>query len=365
MGSLSARTLRDSLQKARGVGIVEERFTIGDCDVVVRNLRPDEYESILQDCKGLEDVAYLNMFQLGHVYRAIVELNGTDLRDVQFIDDEEPDPKKPGTKKAVRMELPQWLAQNVVATWGKEAVYVAYRKVGDAVERAEKQSQEGIQFLAADETSEDRYRRLVGEMLALHEEVPLVIVERVLDENGLMLKTTAEEVKRAMEAADALAREEIERQKAKEEPIPEPPAAPPLVESPTPAELMRRRQPLNTGAVEVPVAPGRQTPNVLPATRQPPQGLPDATPAEAIQGPPLAGQASTRSAHLAALEAEADMVGALQNQPPPGFDPSLRPQVVPIIERRQEPLNTAEAARIIEQPPRVGLNPFYRPPPRG
>ena len=83
MSILSARTLRDSLQKAKGVGLVEERFTVGDCEVVVRNLRPDHYEDILADCKGLDDVGYLNAFQIGHVSRAIIELNGQDFRDVE------------------------------------------------------------------------------------------------------------------------------------------------------------------------------------------------------------------------------------------------------------------------------------------
>lgn len=367
MGTLSARTLRDSLQKAKGVGLVEERFTIGDCDVVVRSLRPDEYEALITDCKGLEDVTYLNTFQMGHVNRALVELNGVSFRDVQFVDDEEPDPKKPGQMKPVKLELHRWLEKNVLNSWGKEALYVAYRKVADAVEKAETQSQEGIQFLTAEETPEEHFRRLVGEMVALQEDVPTLIVERVLDENGLMLKTTAEEVKRAMEAAGNLAWEEIQKQKAEAaaaqvvETAPPPveaPAPAPLVESPSPADLMRRRQPLNTGRVE---APPTQAQPVLPASRQPPAPPPEATPVGAIQGPPLTGSAATRSAQMAALEAEADMVGALSDGPPEGFDPSLRPQIIPILERRQEPGDPNAAAKIIDQPPRVGLNPHYRP----
>ena len=82
MGTLSARNLRESLKKAKNVGIVEERVSLfGEIEVVVRNLRPDQYEAINDDCKEEEDLNYLYGFQTGHVKRAIVELNGQDLRE--------------------------------------------------------------------------------------------------------------------------------------------------------------------------------------------------------------------------------------------------------------------------------------------
>src|SRR5271168_4471963 len=74
MGTLSARNLRESLAKAKNVGIVEERFQLFDeCEVVVRNLRPDEYSEIDAECKDLDGIDYLYKFQEGHVKRAVVE----------------------------------------------------------------------------------------------------------------------------------------------------------------------------------------------------------------------------------------------------------------------------------------------------
>jgi hypothetical protein len=363
MSILSARTLRDSLQKAKGVGLVEERFTVDDCEVVVRNLRPDHYEDILADCKGREDVAYLNAFQIGHVSRAIIELNGQDFRDAEFVDDEEPDPKKPGQMKPVKLPLHTWLEKNVVGTWGKEAVYVAYRKVGDAVEKAEKQSQVGIQFLIADETPEEKFRRVVGEMMELREEVLPTIVERVLDDHGLMLKTTAEEAKLAMEAANTLAQEQIARDKAAaavvESPLPE--------QAPVP-DIMRTRQPLNTAPRDIqrPDAPPPQ--NVVPAVRGPAPPLPaDAVAAHAIQGPAVVGSAAARAAQMAALELDADQVGALVGEPQQQQAYNLatgQMSQVPMLEHKQEQSDPKQAATIIDQPPRVGLNPHFRPPRR-
>ncbi len=208
MGTISARALRESLQKAENVGIVEERFPLDDLELVVRNLRPDEYEALNSDVKDLDGLEYLYGFQLGHVKRAIVEMNGTDLRDVQYVEDEEDDPKKPGTTRTVKLELADWLLKNYLCTWSKEAVFVAYRKVEDAVAQAEKKAKNGIEFLTPDETDEDRFRRLAGELKELEDALPAKLVDHVLDQNGYMRKSTADEVKRAMETADRIAREE-------------------------------------------------------------------------------------------------------------------------------------------------------------
>jgi hypothetical protein len=392
MGILSARTLRDSLQKAKRVGIFEEPFTLDDLEVVVRNLRPDEYTAIVDDCKDRDGMAYMEAFQKGHVSRAIVALNGQDFRDVDFIDDEEPDPKKQGQMKPVKLEVHRWLEKNILSTWGKEAIYVAYRKVGDAVDQAEKKSQEKIEFRVEDETPEEKYRRLIGELTALQEEVPGPIVEKVLDENGYMLKTTAEEAKRAMEAAGALAWEQISKEKAAKEaeeaaavqplhppihqaihqtPAPAPPpaqvpqAAPPqaqpLQQAPVAtSDLMRNRQPLNTSPVEVTQGPGKPPPNIVPATRAPVTPPPQDASYMLQEVHPLA----QRGAKMAALEAEADLVGALGTAPPvvpvrPDIsDQTVKPTIV--LERRQ-PKDPQAIMSALDQPPKAGINPHWRP----
>jgi hypothetical protein len=275
--------------------------------------------------------------------------------------------------KAVKLELHRWLERNVLNSWGKEAIYVAYRKVSDVIEKAEKKSKEGIQFLTADETPEDKLRRIIGELQEIRDEVPTVILEKVLDENGLILKTTAEEARQAMEAADAIERERVDREKAEAKAAQAAQSVavstPPSTEVPSPetpsADIMRNRQPLNTAPVDIQRAPTRQAPNVVPASRQaappPPQ---DAVSSHAIQGPPVVGSAALRAAQMAALETDADQVGALGADPVAGFDPTLRPAQVPMLEHRQQPGDPKAAAQIIDQPPRVGLNPHFRSPRR-
>jgi len=387
MGTLSARNLRESLQKARNIGIVEERFPLfEDCELVVRNLRPDEYESITSDTKELEGIDYLYAFQYAHVNRAIVEINGQDLRDVQFVDDEEEDPKHPGTMKPVKLELRHWLFKNVVSTWSKEALYVVYRKVEDAVEQAEKRARDGITFITPDETDEDRFRRIVGEMKDLEDNLPSKLVEHILDQAGYMRKSTADEVKRVMEAADRVTREEEAKRKAaagggaspaaaasptpQTPPAPPAPIAAPIVTPPpsgaSPQELMAARQPMNQAAVvDVPqpliVSPTpRQNP--VPAGRpQPGPPPPEHVHAPlqgAIPGPQPHGSAAVRGLKHAALESEADQAGAIANAGP---TLPVKPSNVPILERKQAPIDPKGALSVVDPKPRGGINPHYRP----
>ena len=249
------------------------------------------------------------------------------------------------------------------------------------MERAEKKAKLGIQFLTPDETTEEQYRRLVAELKEIQDEVPRPIVEKVLDEHGFMLKTTAEEAKRAMAAADALAREQLEKEAqaapVEEAPVPVPqvpipaPQAPvqasqaPVgapVHTPSPADLMRARQPMNTAPMEVNRNLQPQVQNVVPATRQPVAMPPqDAVPAHMLQGAPTVGTVPTRSAQMAALEADADSAGLITNGTQ---ELPVRPSQVPVIQKRQPALDPKAILGNIDQPPRVGLNPHFRKPQR-
>ena len=395
MGVMLARSLRESLKKAQNVGIVEERVQLfDDCEVAVRNLRPDEYESIHAEIKELDGMPYLFGFQKGHVKRAIVELNGQDLRDVQFVEDEEDDPKRPGQTKNVKLELADWLDKNILSTWGKEAIYIVYRKVEDAVSKAEKRAKDGVEFLSPEETDEDKYRRLVGEVKDLEQNLPSKIIERVLDEKGYMLKSTAEEVKRAMERLEGVREHPLKAAQAAQAaappaPVQQPQAPPPVYvqppsqpvqpppvripvpqpapqpvqAGPDPASLVQGRQPMNQGTDDVPqpyivspspknspVPAGRPSPAPPPGQVHPPlQG--------AIPGPSLTGSAAARGAKQAALEMEADASGAMSG---PSQQLPARPTNVPVIDQKLPPMNPALIAQNIDPKPRGSINPHFR-----
>ena len=352
MGTLSAKKIDEALKRARDIGLLEERFEICDCELVVRNLRPDEYENILSSCKDLEEVAYLNQFQLGHVSRAVCELNGINFRDVDYVEVEEDDPKKPGVVRTIKMERHAYLEKHVIKSWSKEALFSAYRKVGDVVTRAEAKAKENITFMTPDETADDRFRRLLGDLKEAEEDLPTEVVTRLLEEHGYANKITLEEARAAMERADRLAQEQAAARQAPPsmEPVqgastpnpeamqaqaaPEPlPAAPPPALMPTVAqqaeERMRQRTPLNQQPVVVPAAP-------------------------LVTPPPQEVGSLSRAREIAALE---------------GVDPSAVPPPVArpaeIAELRSQPkVDPVQANTILDKPPSGGLNPKYRPPQR-
>lgn len=340
MGTLSARSLTQALSQARNVGLVEEPFVIDGVSVTVRNLRPEHFDSIFKDCQGLTDVEYLNAWQMAHVSRSICEMNGVDLREVTTVEIEEADPKKPGQMKAVKVELHSWLAKYVLSGWTREAIYICYRKVSDVIEAGEKKAQEGVTFRTVDETAEDKYRRLLGELTEAEADMPEPMVANILKENGLMKRSSMEEIEAAQNKLSQFSTNN-QTQVVEEEPAPQPP---PVVEEPPPEppsadrlmELLRNRTPLN------------QTPNpILQAEIQPVQ-----TQAPVVVPP------SNRTAELAALEG---MTGEVGLNPQTAYN--LQPQAqIPEVRLGAPRLDPKAAQTIIDPAPSGGINPRFRPP---
>lgn len=378
MGTIDGKKLRDALTKAKNIGLVEDTFTIGDCEVTLRSLRPDEYAAVLQESHGLNDVEYLHTYQRGHLARSIVAINGLDLHDVQFVDDEEPDPKRPDKMRTVKLELPAYLIKHVLSTWGKESVYTAYRKFGDVVELAERKAKEGITFLLPEETDEERYRRLLLEAKEAEESVPSTLVDRILDELGLMRKSTADEIKTAMEKTDQLARE----QTAAVPPEPEPPApSSPAVAAPMPdttAPVPATAAPVSAVSA-APVPTPRQARPVDPhqtlqqaiAARQ--AASPDAVGQAVVQAPQIDPAAAKRSASIAALEANGaapEPTVVLRRELPATLPGSQGPIEVlqqvqePVEITKQERFDPAAATAILDKPAAGGINPRFHPPTR-
>lgn len=348
MSAVSAKDLLASLGRARDMGLVEEAFDLCGHSLVVRNLRPLEIEAVLYACKGMEDLSYVHAYQREHIARGICEIDGFDLREVEFIDDEEPDPKRQGQMRKVRVERHKWIAANLIATWSSEAVLSAYRKIGDCTMRAEKLSKEGITFLADDESNEDKYRKLLGEIKELEEDMPPTLIDRTLEEFGYARRSTLEELKAADERLNRL-REEESNSEASPEAPPEPEPQPePEPEPPSPVaqakDIMAKRKPLNQ-------------------EEAPPPELPRQAPVVPVQPViPARAPVSSRAAQLAALEADADMMGLMGEQAPP--QGVQRPTEVAELTANRPRVDPQQVAGLIDPPPPAGINPRFRPPPR-
>lgn len=387
MGSItiSAKTLAGAVEKARDLGIYEELVQLSEeCGVCLRSLRPTEYDLALAECKGLEGMEYLYTFQKSHVSRAICELNGQSLREVKFVEVDEPDPKDPNKVKSVKLELYAYLRKYLIDTWSKEVLYVAYRKFGDIVAEAERRSKEGIKFVIAEETQEERLRRLLGEVREVEAELPPELADRTLVEFGYMHHTTAEQAKNIDDRLASVASPETAAQA--------PQVAPeaPTAAVPDPVRLMRTRMPLNRTVEETPLPPApapRWAPQTDTATSQaagaaPQRVVPGAAPSPVVQ--PRAAQAPavlsnpqtlggpapmSRSARIAALEAGADadttMTAGLLTGSSMGHLQTAQVDDVPVLTgRSNDKPDPATVIPTIDNGPKVGLNPLYRPPPR-
>ncbi len=377
MATLQATRILEALQRAKKVGKVEESIIIDGCSLVLSNLTPDDYEKINGELEGLEDVEYLNAFQLHHVSRAVVELEDQDLRDVDFIEDEVPSgrvllsasiPKKLGEEllkkvresggegsiapdgetKLVKLERHEWIRTKVLSGWGCEAVLVAWRKFAEVVERAEEKTKEGIQFRIPEESSEERFRRLLGELKEVEDDLPFEIVRSVLSEAGYVSKSSAEELQAVEKRMRKMAveDEQPEAPEAQPEPVAPSPQKPESVARPqpqvpvkSPQEMMRQRQPLNRQPYP-PRAPTPQQPTTQSAREKAP--VPEQLRRAAQSNSAVLG----RSAQIAALEGSADEIGGVAE-----------------LAQKTEGVDGGAVVGITDQLPRGGLNPRFKPPP--
>lgn len=332
MDTLQESKLKTALQKAKNVGRIEEPVTIAGCSIVLQSLSPDEYEAINEETKELEDMAYLHAYQIEHLCRSIVEVEGIDLRGMKFIEvDGEGD-------KKVKLERHAWLRDEYLRSWGREAIVSAWRKMLEVFAKADEKAKEGIQFSIAEETDEGRFRRLIGEMKEAAGELPDELVLKVLDEEGLMLKATKAELDAVNEAL-----------KTTEGVAPEAPPqpTPAVVQNPNigataslspeqASALMANRVPLNRQAVDVPPPQATQAPTTVSAGRR-------------VEVPPEIRQAAVPVQNLSRAD----------RPPMPEILPPDPKEIVEI--KRPAPVATMP---VIDGPPATGINTRYQPPRR-
>lgn len=412
MATLQAKRIKDALQKVRRVGRIEEPVTIAGCDITFQNLSPDEFEAVLNEIDGLEDVAYAHAYQMEQISRSVVEIDGQNLRDVDLIEDDVPVgqfllevvlPNKAmadsvalklremkltatvtqqpeGGTKTVRSERHQWLKDNVLKTWGREALTVAWRKFTELTIKAEDVAKKNVEFIIPDETAEDKFRRLLNELREVEDEMPDDLVNRILRDAGLLKKSSREELDAVNESlrevgpgADQL--EQVAEPEVQPEPVQVPqvtpppppvqhalPAGPPGV-PPDVQQAMASRQRLNDQNVNIPVpAPPPGTVSAAPRPQVPRQIRQAAM--QNTQGvQPQGAGINTRPARtneIAALESQLDPSIA-ESAPMP-----LRPHQaeVPELSRPIQGVDGKELMGIVNRPPMVGRNPKFRPPQR-
>ena len=412
MGTIQAKRFKEGLQKVRKVGRIEEPMTIAGCEVVIQNLSLEEYTSTLRECDGLDALEYTNVFQIEQVCHALIELDGQDLRDVDLIEDEVSvghftvefsvptkaaadavveelqkmkvrpvvaQVEAEGTK-TLRFERHQWLRDNVVRHWGREAVAVAWRKVTEMFLQADAKAKEGIHFMVPDESPEDKLRRCLNELAEIESELPDDMLNKILAEMGLVRKSSQQE----LDTVNTRMQQVAAPQPA---PQPVPVQAPPQAAAPAPVQ--------HSGPPPVPFDPSSYTPpeavqramagrarmnqegGSVPIPSPPPETVPvSAAPrakiAEELRRQAIAATQQLQGAHGDASEgivtrrgrSRAEEIAALEgmDMPSPSELPALPTrqarEVVPIQGESTDP---SALAGITERPPLAGRNAKFNP----
>lgn len=372
MKSIAAEAIDAAIIHAQEIGIFEDTFTIGNCELVLQNLRPDQQVAAIKEIEHLENQEYLFGFQKGQIARSIVQVNGVNLRGVEFIETKVPDPKDASKVKVVLRERHDWIQQNIVSTWGSEAVFVVYRKFMDLTDRAGRECKEGLTFILPEETPEDQFRRLLREVKELEESVPPLLLRQILEESGYMLRS---DLKSDSDNAPAPVQEETQEAPPEATPQPQPPSR----ETPSDgqgfnvAEALRRRVPIHQqGAVSQETAPQVQASSQpAPVRTPPPVSMRAPQPAPSS---PEVRSTSKRSAEMADLMGGSSLGldDSLRKPPPQAVTPPTigNPVLQPTIEEptEQDPHKSSKRltvpstlAGVIDQPSPVGINPRFRP----
>lgn len=358
MAVLKASRLKAVLDKARNAGQVEEPVTIAGVDLVFRSLNSEAYNDILGELDEVPEKSYPVCYQIEHICRSIVEVDGQDLRDVDYIEVEA------DTGASVKVERHQWVRDNLVSTWSREMVQVAFHKVMDAIAAAEAKATNGVQFRVEAETDEEKLRRLLGEVREAAGDLPDEMKTSILKEHGLLEGTTRAELEELDSRVRTWERPEDEGDAPTVEEAPPPaPRGPPRAPaqvvqavnatdedtsvdaSPTPEEMMARRVPLNRTAIQEPApqAQAEHVPSV--ANRRSP--------------PPPAHQVHTVTSRYAAIEG-LDVDPNAEPQHMPGQEPYVGGQPV-VLDQRRVPVDKEGAKTILDRPPVAGINSKFSP----
>ena len=404
MATLQAKRIKDALAKVRRVGRIEEPVTIAGCEVTLQNLSPTELEDALHEIQDLEDVAYAHAYQMEQICRSIIEIDGQDLRDVDFVEDEvaagqfvlevvlanqaaaealatqlrgqklSPSimPTEAGTK-TVKLERHHWLRENVLKTWSREALGVTWRKFAEVLIKADAVTKNGVAFLVPDETVEDRYRRLLNDLQETEEELPDEFVAKILDDAGLIKKSRREELEAANERLREVPQEAPQAASAAPRTHPD---VPPVVSEPSheaavkeadAQQAMASRKRLNEqGGSTIPVptppaetiavsaGPRAKVPDqIRQAAMQNTQGITAVPPGTGI--PTRAGRAS----EIAALEAQVDPAVVDRAVPPPTSRGNS--EEIPELAHKAKTIDEQNLRSILDRPPVIGINPKFKP----
>jgi hypothetical protein len=341
--TLKAQRLTDALKRARQVGRIEEEISVEGCPVVLQSLTPEQHIDIDQEIRDLDGMEYMQAMAMANVCRAIVSVDGIDLRDVEYVEDTAPSGSfvlnaavsdastaqkaiqalsevgvnevslippdaEDGTRNIV-FPRHEWV-RDLIRNWSREAINVTNLKVLELLVESDRRARDGIKFQSENETVEDRFRKALAEAKTLEETLPRELIVKVLDDAGYIAKTQAAEFAKADERLRSV--------------VQSPPTEATEDAKTRAAEAVKSRTPLNREPIAV-------APIVAP---------------------------TRRGAEIAELESSV-APGLTEQQMAPR---TASQQEIPELIRKQPTVDGSKVSQILDRPPTAGLNPRYRPP---
>lgn len=352
MAVLQVAKIQGLLQKALKVGYVEEGTAIAGVPLVISSLRPEDFIKIHEETKELEDIAYVNAYREEHLCRAIVEIAGVNLRDVDIVEVEGID--QDGKVVIKKVERHAFMKDHILRTWSRDAQDAAFTFFNQVADKSEKLSSAGVQVDTAGETDEEKYRRLLSELKEVEGHLPMDLSARLLSENGYSKWTTSQDFEAATQILDQTPAQPLDREEElppppAPAPAPPPPPPRPAPVAPPPAPQVQRSAPPPT-MQEAPPSFRMATPEDLMRARKPLTASLAPEPAQPLQ--PAEKMRLTRSQQIALEEGlSEEEVAAMA---PPRDLPTLQPTPT---------LDPGSLGSILDAPPRSSVNSRFRPPP--
>lgn len=211
------KRLADALKKASTIGIIEEDLDIENSVITIQTLPSEEYGHIVSDLEEVPEAHYMHEFYMRHVARALVGVDGTSLKDVDFVETEVPSGaylvvaqvgsdkraqalkdvlKKEGVKaqivppdpeevRTIKVPRHEWVLDNVVRGWSNEVLTVVAQKFLELRETAEKRARSTVKFSTPSETPEEKFRRLLIELQEVSDNIPPQLRDSIIKAEGL------------------------------------------------------------------------------------------------------------------------------------------------------------------------------------
>lgn len=155
--------LFESLSQLQNLGSVELTFTTNGATITLASLSASQDILISKNMTDVpQGIEYVQSYKLWSLAHSIVKINDLDLRNVKAINVPDGETSKPKLKEAFLFEM--------LSKWSRAMLDVCFRKYGEVLVHADRQSEQGVEFEVFDAQAE--IARLEKRIEAIKQSMP-------------------------------------------------------------------------------------------------------------------------------------------------------------------------------------------------